>query len=106
MAMPPPPPFGTWSPYGAPEHPQGTTILVLGVLSLAIGFASCGLGLLLGPVAWIMGNTALAEIDRNPTAYSNRGNVQAGRICGIVASCLLILGTLLLPVILLVAASS
>jgi hypothetical protein len=63
-------------------HPQGTTILVLGILSLVI----CGL---LGPVAWVMGNNALAEIDRNPSAYSNRGSVQAGRICGIVATVLL-----------------
>jgi hypothetical protein len=93
MAMPPPPPpFGAWSPYGVREHPQGTTILVLGVLSLAVGMVTCGLGLFLGPVAWIMGNNALAEIDRNPAAYSNRGSVQAGRICGIVASCLLVVG--------------
>jgi hypothetical protein len=63
-------------------HPQGTTILVLGILSLVI----CGL---LGPVAWVMGNNAIAEIDRNPSAYSNRGSVQAGRICGIVATVLL-----------------
>jgi hypothetical protein len=89
MAMPPPPP----TPYGAPygyrrEHPQGTTILVLGVCSLAVGLA-CGVGLLLGPVAWIMGNSAIAEIDRQPGVYSNRDAVQAGRICGIVASVLL-----------------
>jgi hypothetical protein len=64
-------------------HPQGTTILVLGILSLVI----CGL---LGPVAWVMGNNAIAEIDRNPSAYSNRGSVQAGRICGIVATVLLV----------------
>jgi hypothetical protein len=108
MALPPPPPpFGAWgSPYGVREHPQGTTILVLGVLSLAIGVVSCGLGLFLGPVAWIMGNNALAEIDRNPAAYSNRGNVQGGRICGIVASCLLVLGLIsFLPYMLLAGSS-
>jgi hypothetical protein len=70
--------------YGGRDHPQGTTVLVLGILSLVV----CQL---LGPVAWIMGNNAIAEIDRNPGAYSNRGSVQAGRICGIVASCLLVL---------------
>jgi hypothetical protein len=31
----------------------------------------------------------MEEIDQNPTAYSNRGLVVAGRICGIVASVLL-----------------
>ncbi len=87
--MPPPPPSD--SPYGSPyggaprAHPQGTTVLVLGILSLLI----CGL---LGPVAWVMGNNAIAEIDRNPSAYSNRGTVQAGRICGIVATVLLVIG--------------
>jgi hypothetical protein len=47
----------------------------------------CGL---LGPFAWVKGNNALAEIDRNPAAYTNRGTVQAGRICGIVATCILV----------------
>ena len=94
MSMPPPPPSGPTDPsYGYGEqyggvpqpHPQGTTVLVLGILSLVI----CGF---LGPVAWIMGNNALVEIDRNPSAYSNRSTVNAGRICGIVATVLLVLG--------------
>jgi hypothetical protein len=66
-------------------HPQGTTILVLGILSIVI----CGI---LGPIAWIMGNNALAEIDRNPAAYSNRSTVNAGRICGIIGTVFLVLG--------------
>jgi len=79
----PPPGYGYG--YGYPqthEHPQGTLILVLGILSIVV----CGI---LGPVAWIMGNKAIKEIDANPAAYSNRGNVQAGRIIGIVATCIL-----------------
>jgi hypothetical protein len=72
-------------------HPQGTIILVLGILSILI----CGF---LGPVAWIMGNNAVAEIDRNPAAYTNRGTVNAGRICGIIGTVLLILGILLVIV--------
>jgi len=68
------------------EHPQGTTILVLGILSLVV----CGL---LGPFAWSMGNKALREIDSNPSVrFSNRGNISAGRICGMIASILLIVG--------------
>jgi hypothetical protein len=100
MGPPPPPPgphdqpggpFGTPYPpsygYGPRDHPQGTTILVLGILSLVV----CGL---LGPVAWVMGNNALREIDANPTAYTNRGTVQGGRICGIIASVLLVLAVI------------
>lgn len=72
--------------YGAvqQEHPQGTVILVLGILGLVL----CQL---LGPVAWIMGNKAKAEVDRNPGRYSNAGSISAGRICGIIATVILIL---------------
>lgn len=97
MTLPPPPPppmgpppGGGYGPYayGAPqEHPKGTTVLVLGILSLVC----CGL---LGPVAWAMGNGAIAEIDRSGTVWSNRGSVQAGRVCGIISTCLLGLAVL------------
>jgi hypothetical protein len=66
------------------NHPQGTTILVLGIASIVC----CGL---LGPVAWIMGNKAIQEIDARPGQYSNRGVVQAGRIIGIIATVLLVI---------------
>ncbi|SDJ76024.1 DUF4190 domain-containing protein [Nonomuraea jiangxiensis] len=73
------------SPYGPVQsHPNGTTILVLGILSLVV----CSI---LGPFAWVMGNRALREIDESGLYYENRGTVQAGRICGIVGSVLLIL---------------
>lgn len=75
------------SPYNTPqyggfpqaEHPQATTVLILGVLG--IGFCPP-----LGIAAWIMGNTAIKEIDAKPGFYSNRGTVNAGRICGIVGT--------------------
>jgi hypothetical protein len=38
-----------------------------------------------------MGNKALREMNANPgVVYRNRGNVTAGRICGMVASILVI----------------
>lgn len=64
-------------------------VLVLGILGLFI----CGI--ILGPIAWIQGKNALDEIDRNPTAYSNRGMVLAGMILGIVATALWVLGVLI-----------
>jgi hypothetical protein len=95
MAAPPPYYGGYQNPgyggYYPQEHPQGTTILILGILSLVV----CTF---LGPFAWSMGNTALREIDQNPYAYTNRGTVQAGRICGIVASCLLILAAVVVAI--------
>jgi phosphotransferase system glucose/maltose/N-acetylglucosamine-specific IIC component len=74
-------------------HPQGTTVLVLGILSLVI----CSL---LGPVAWSMGQKAIREMDADPSAtYTNRGSVNAGRICGIISTCLMIVGIVVIVVI-------
>jgi hypothetical protein len=72
-------------PYYGPQsysHPNGTTILVLGILSLVV----CTF---IGPFAWAIGNRALREIDESGYHYENRGHVQAGRICGIISSVLL-----------------
>jgi uncharacterized protein DUF4190 len=82
-----PGPYGG-SPYGGVpvEHSQGTTILVLGILSLLC------FGIILGPIAWVMGNNAMREIDQNPAGYSNRGTVVAGRICGIIGTVLGVFG--------------
>jgi hypothetical protein len=87
---PPPPPLGptpgNWQSTPGVEHPDGTTILVLGILSLVV----CGI---IGPFAWNMGNKALREMNANPgVVYRNRGNVTAGRICGMIASILMIVG--------------
>jgi uncharacterized membrane protein YjgN (DUF898 family) len=86
---PPPPPAPGYyegaSPMGPRDHPQGTLILILGILSIVCLS-------ILGPVAWFMGNKAVREIDANPGAYTNRGTVNAGRICGIIGTILLILG--------------
>ena len=76
--------------WGAPprEHPNGTAVLVLGILSLV----ACGV---CGPFAWSMANTALREMDAQPgVTFSNRGNVTAGRICGIIGTAFLALGLL------------
>ena len=80
--------------YGAMEHPQGTMILVFGILGIVL----CQL---FGPVAWIMGNRAMEQIDASPSSYSNRGIVNAGRICGIVGTCLMVLyfGLIILEVV-------
>jgi len=55
---------------------------------------------LIGPFAWTMGNKALAEIDQNPYAYTNRANVAAGRVCGIIGTALMGLWLVWLVVIL------
>ena len=74
--------------YAAPsgDHPEGTKILILGILGVTI----CGI---LAPFAWIVGNRVLREIDQsNGMMTGNRGLVVAGRILGIVGTVLLFVG--------------
>lgn len=82
MSAPPPPP-----PYGAPDHPRATTILVLGIVGLVL----CQV---LGPVAWSMGARTLREIDESQGRFGGRQIVNVGRILGIVGTAFLVIGIL------------
>ncbi len=64
---------------------RGTIILVLGILSLVV----CGI---MGPIAWVMGNTDLREMAAGRMDRSGEGATQAGRICGMIATILMIVG--------------
>jgi hypothetical protein len=77
------------------EDSQATTILVLGILSLVV----CQI---LGPIAWVMGNNELAGIDAGRRPPQNRGTAQAGRILGIIATVLMLIGVVFLFVFLLI----
>jgi hypothetical protein len=72
---------------------RGTLILILGILSLVV----CGF---VGPVAWIMGNNDLKEIDAGVMDPAGRGNVNAGRICGLIATVLMAIGLVVSVVVL------
>lgn len=72
---------------GSQAPHRGVLILVLGILSIVI----CQL---LGPVAWIMGKGDLQKIDAGQMDREGRGLTQAGMICGIVGTVLLILSLL------------
>ena len=90
------PSYGAYDPnhaaYAALEG-RSTTVLVLGILGLVL----CQI---LGPIAWVMGNKV-----RDEAVAMGRlepGNNKAGRICGIIGTCLIglvILGFVLLIVI-------
>lgn len=94
MSSQPPPGYGTpgYGPpgYGGyrpppPNHPQATTVLVLGILGIVV----CGL---VGPFAWGMGNTVVREIDASQGQWGGRTEANVGRILGVVATALLLLG--------------
>lgn len=64
---------------------KGQTVMILGIISLFC------FGIILGPVAWIMGNNVLQQ--SGDEAEKNQANI--GRICGIVATILNLLGIVL-----------
>jgi hypothetical protein len=68
-------PYGQ-QPYGAPpqEHPQGTLILVFGILGIFIT--------IFAPIAWYLGNKAKNDIKASGIQYSNEQNVSIGRMLG------------------------
>jgi hypothetical protein len=68
------------APY--PEESQSVTVLVLGILSIVV----CQV---LGPFAWRMGSTELRAISEGRRNPENVGLAQAGRICGIIGTCIL-----------------
>lgn len=64
---------------------RGTLILVLGILGLII-CGPCGI------VAWVLGSGDLKQIDAGQMDPDGRGLTNAGRICGMIATILLVLG--------------
>jgi len=74
----------------APEHPQGTTVLVLGIVSLI--FSPVGF------VAWYMGSKLQREIQETGAVYSNTGNITAGKIIGMITGILTIVSVALMIV--------
>jgi hypothetical protein len=85
-------PYGQ-NPYGAPayggqpvrDHPQSTTILVLGIVALVL----CGLA---GPFAWVMGGRARREIQASGGQLGGMQQVTIGWVLGIIASVLMVVG--------------
>jgi hypothetical protein len=64
---------------------RGTLILVLGILGLVV----CGP---VGIAAWVMGASDLKEMEAGTMDPTGRGTTQAGKICGMIACILMILG--------------
>ena len=93
---------GYGQPYGAvaQEHPQGTMVLVLGIVGIFIGICA--------PIAWIMGNKALGDIRTSGVTYSNESQIKTGRILGKVFTILYLVFIVLyiVAVVVIIGASS
>jgi uncharacterized membrane protein YjgN (DUF898 family) len=74
-----PPPYAP-----VPDHPRAATALVLGIVAVVV----CGL---VGPFAWSVGRSTLAEIDASGGRWGGRGQAQAGYVLGIIGTVLLVL---------------
>lgn len=66
---------------------RGTLILILGILGLVV-CAPCGIA------AWIMGSGDLKQIDAGQMDPTGRSLTSAGRICGMIATILLVIGVI------------
>ena len=66
------------------QIPNGTLVLVMGILSI-VGCCCYGLpGLIFGIVAIVLANKATAIYKEAPENYSGFGNVKAGKIMAII----------------------
>jgi predicted Zn finger-like uncharacterized protein len=76
------------------EPDRGSVVLTLGILSL-VGLCISPVGLVLGLVAWVMGQKDLRKMRRGDMDPRGEGSTQAGWICGIIGTVLNGLMTLL-----------
>lgn len=81
------------------KQPQATTAMILGIL----GLVCCSF---LAPVAWIMGQKAVREIDASGGALAGRGEAKAGQILGIVGTVVFVLAILWIVVSVVIAVNS
>lgn len=80
-------PYGQQYGGGAPEHPQGTIVLILGILGFFTGVTA--------PFAWYLGSKATREIKASGIAYANETQIRIGRVLGIVVTLLTVLSIVL-----------
>jgi len=88
--MPPNP----YSQYPVGQQPQFQVGLMphRGALILVLGFLGLVLCQVCGPFAWIMGNKDLKEMREGRMDRTGEGSTIAGKICGIIGTCLLVFG--------------
>jgi hypothetical protein len=75
----------------AQEQGRGVLIMVLGIVSIVC----CGcIGIICGPLAWILGQQDLKRINAGEIAEAARQQTQIGVYCGMAGTALSALGLL------------
>jgi hypothetical protein len=86
--------YGYQGPPPGPQYqtdaPNATTALVLGIIGIFC------FGIILGPIAIVLGTNALKAIEQSGGAYGGEGKARAGQILGIIATVLSVLGIIIL----------
>jgi hypothetical protein len=88
-----PMPYGQ-QPYTMPpmqEHPQGTLILIFGILGIFIT--------IFAPIAWYLGNKAKKDIQISGVQYSNEQNISVGRMLGKIFTIIAIVSLVLVIIV-------
>lgn len=89
-----------------PKPGRGTTILVLGILSIVLTVMFCAvLGPALGIPAWVMGKRDEEEILKGIIDRSELSITKAGKICGIVGTFFgmgILILAIIIPILLLI----
>jgi hypothetical protein len=106
-----PAPYGQQSPmpYGQQpytmqppqEHPQGTLILIFGILGIFIT--------IFAPIAWYLGNKAKRDVQTSGIQYSNEQNISIGRMLGKIFTIIAIISivfVIILWIVIAIAAST
>jgi hypothetical protein len=88
-----------------PNDGQATAAMVLGILGLVFSFCY-GFGLIMSPIAWVLGHLSAKRIDASGGQLGGRGMAQAGVIMGIIGTVLLALAIVGLIVLVVVLASN
>ena len=73
-----------------PQLPNSTAVLVLGILSIVVCWCYGLIGIVLGIIALVMSGKAKKEYNDNFGKYSEQSykNMNAGKICAIIGTCL------------------
>ena len=98
-----PPQTPVQPPYAAPggglKPHRGTTVLVLGIVSLVCSCVICGI------IAWVMGKNDLRAMDAGQMDPSGRGTTNVGKILGMISVILTIVGVIVWVIMLIAGVS-
>jgi hypothetical protein len=72
------------------ELPNSTAVLVLGILSIVFCWCYGIPGIVMGTIALVLSNQSVKYFNTNPDPrlWIGYGNMQAGKICAIIGTCL------------------